>query len=93
MVKITVKPENTEAVLELLEDYTKDENGFIVSKESDDTGALAEIYLEDAQIPFLMEYTFEGETGSSVFMVDEGSFNDDEEDFNRVKELFLEYIK
>lgn len=93
MVKITVKEENVDTVLELLEDYTKDENGFIVSKEEDEAGALAEVFLEDAQIPFFMEFSYEGENGSSVFMIDEGKFNDDEDDFNRVKELFLEYIK
>lgn len=95
MVKITVKEDVSNEVIDLLEDYVKDENGFIISTNAGDNGALAEVFLEDAQIPFLMQFDANGEAGNSVFMPEEGCFNDndDKENFERVKGLFLEYCK
>lgn len=98
MVKITVKPSEIDKALEVLDDYTRVDN-FIVSKEPEDTGVFAELNLEEANIPFMVEFKSDTEEVVSVFMPDEGCVyweetesDEEKEDFERVKKLFLAYL-
>jgi hypothetical protein len=97
VVKITVKQSDIEKALEVLEDYTE-HGGFIISKEPDDNGIFAELNLEEAEIPFMLEFTSDTATTYSVFMPDEGCVSYDaesegeaKEDYDRIQKLFAVY--
>lgn len=90
MVKIILSKNDVEKVAELFEDSDfKRVNDTFVCDDPEEASAIAELILEDNDIPYKME---NGST-KAVFMPEEGFFELEDYDYPRVSELFEEYIK